>query len=422
RKWQPEIEALWNEKFRDMNEKERLAIFKQAAGDGRVIVRGHSIRTQSSNWLSAILPELSGVRREKDQKDILLKASTTMDDPEGKSQAHLDKLRTGMTTKAVETLQLMGKTYITNQLKKTIFATIVHGLTITWRAGSHLPSLEIKPQLPKIAVDGLGLFVFFFFAELAAAATNNKQNARRMEEIQKGGKGKTGLFTKRERTGREEIATLRAMTKKQLPSVIDLLFDFHKLLDEHCKTLEGHKRRSFILGVKPYSQLTDQEAAVIILQQAAWQKLLENKIGGAFGLFYQRLTDKTDDLDRKLTEALVEPRATQRKKFPTPSASPFASRVPGTPPPPLRQKKKPARKKVKTQSPLTAHSPLSPNESPADLKKPTPVWQVQPPGATLTAESVFKACSHRVKNLIKAYNNQSLSETQLRQHLTQLSL
>lgn len=286
-----DLEALWNEKFENMNPIKRQALFKDISRNKKLIIHAHQIKTRDPKWMHQIIPHWMSRFRETEVKPT-----------DGSTAIEGTKISTAF--KSAGVIKEMAQEFFFKQIKKTIYANLVNVFQIARRSARSVYVAPVVP--PKVTLDSGLCFVAFFLAEMAADYKNTKINEKRMVKIAKKEPGYTRqLFGKRLRTGREEIGTLRSLAKKQVEPMVDHLLESIKSMEKIGGILEDAKKRSKMLNKGQFAAMTDEDAAILILKHAAWQQLLDKEISSAFGLFHGIVQEKAANWDNQLTKTLI---------------------------------------------------------------------------------------------------------------------
>ncbi len=286
-----DLEALWKEKFENMNPVTRQALFKDISRNKKLIIHAHQIKTRDTKWMHRIIPHWMSRFPEAEEQSA--------DD-----KTAIEDTKISAALKSAGVMKDMAQNFLFGQIKKSIFSNLINAIKITGES-SH-PTIHITPVFPKVTLDSALCFVAFFFAEMAADHKNANINKKRMAKIAKKEPDYTRqLFGNRLRTGREEIGTLRSLAKEQVEPMVDHLLESIKSMEKIGGILEDAKERSKILNKGQFGAMTDEDAAILILKHAAWQQLLDKEINSAFGLFHGIVQEKASNWDNQLAEILV---------------------------------------------------------------------------------------------------------------------
>ena len=311
--WDKDVDALWQHKFQKMPPKERARLFRKAAHDIRVIGKGYHFQTDNTEWLKEIFPQMASseewgeIEQERVQRKTAL-AVRDLSNPDelGETDKETINKYTDHVANAVNMVKRGISSYLFGWGKSALKSTISHGFKVGWHGIRNAPYLEITPQLPKISVDGLVIFGFFFVSDVLLSQVNSGVNHYRLQQIQKGKKGKTGI-TFRERTGREEIATLRKLTKEKLTSFVDTLMSLHDAHKAIMEELEYHKHLNQVdRRSPPFSHMDSYEAAVLILRRKYYEQIMATMTTGAIGEFHRQVQKKSDILDTRMASILTK--------------------------------------------------------------------------------------------------------------------
>lgn len=285
-----DLESLWSEKFENMNPVTRQSLFRRVSRNKMLIIHSHQIKTTDPKWMHRIIP------------NWMNKSRNTIKPPDSKGTA-IEGAKTPTVFKAAGVIKEMFHAFILTQIKGTIFDNLVNFFK---GIGRNSRSIRLSPVAPKLTLDYVLVFVGIFFAERVADYENTKINQKRMERIVKKKPDYTRqFFGKRLRTGREEIGTLRSLSKSQVEPMVDHLINSIKSMEEIGSILDDAKNRSKMLGKGQFGSMSDEDAAIIILRHAAWQQLLDKEINSAFSNFYRIVREKASDWDSKVVRDLI---------------------------------------------------------------------------------------------------------------------
>lgn len=311
KEWDKDVGQLWQHKFKRMPPNQRAKLFNRAANDVRVTDKEYHFATDKTDWLHEIFPKMADSEEwsEIERQRAVEKVESSLNaDHTGELKDSDKKKLNQQADKVIDTANLIKRgvsSYIYGAGKKTLRATASHGFKVTWPTAPMMPALEITPQLPKVSVDGLVLFGAFFLFDMLIEGLNTGINQSRQKQIQQGRKGHTGL-SGRERTAREEIDTLRSMSKKDLPSFIDTLMTFHDAHKDIMEELDYHKHLNTVDPYSPpFSHMDDYEAAVLILRRKYLEQRMAQKTTGAIGEFHKQVQEKSNILSNRMTDVLV---------------------------------------------------------------------------------------------------------------------
>ena len=310
KEWDKDVQLLWEHKFQKMTARERARLFNKAANDSRVVGRKYHFKTDKIDWLKEIFPQMASgdewteIERQNAAQKVEKALTTHPDDlPEAEKKdfnKYSDKV-----VSAVNLVKRGMQSYIFGWGKSMLRSTLSHGFKMGWQGVRNAPFLEITPQLPKISVDGLAIFGFFFLSDLFLDQVNSGVNQYRLTQVKKGKTGHTGI-TMRERTGREEIGTLRTLTKRQLSSFVDTLMSLHDAHKDITGEMDYHKHLNKIDPYSPpFAHMDEKEAAVLILRRKYLEQLVAQKTTGAIGLFHRQVQKKSKHLATRMTDVLV---------------------------------------------------------------------------------------------------------------------
>ncbi len=310
--WNKDVQELWEYKFKNMSPSERNRLFNRAANDTRVIGKTYHFSTDQTDWLKEIFPQMAD---EKEWNEIELEGIARKSRDIAQQELKSDQLSeedketiNRQTDKVANAVYLMKRGifgYTSGWVKSAFRSTVAHGFKIGWHGVRNTPFLEVTPQLPKLSVDGLIIFGFFFLSNLFMDQANTAWNSHRLKQIQKNKKGKTGLPV-RDRTGREEIATLRKLSKDQLGKFIDNLMSLHDAHKKIMQEVEYYKHLNVVDPYSlPYSHMDAYEAAVLILRRKYYEEIVAKMASGAIGQFYDNVQNKTKALDGRISQAII---------------------------------------------------------------------------------------------------------------------
>ena len=309
--WNRDIEALWQHKFKGMDAKKRARLFKKAAHDHRVAVKKYRFQTDKTDWLKEIFPKMASDKEwtEIERDQALERAERELRESSGpkvfkeKDKKRLNKYADHVLN-ATNIIKSGIRSFIMSKSKSALQTTVNHGFKVGWHGIRNAPYLEITPQLPKISIDGLMIFGFFFVADLFLGEMNSGVNNYRLKQIKKGKKGKTGI-TMRERTGREEIATLRKLSKEKMVSFVDTLMTLHDAHKSIMGEMDYHKHLNRVDPLSPpFSHMDEYEAAVLILRRKYYEQVMARMTTGAIGQFHHQVQKKSAALDSRMVDVM----------------------------------------------------------------------------------------------------------------------
>ncbi|MCW7555832.1 hypothetical protein NX722_25035 [Endozoicomonas gorgoniicola] len=309
--WEKSVGDLWNAKFEKMNPARREALFNRAANDSRVTESRFHVVTNKSGWLKSIFPKLSknrGLRSAKRQQ--ALEDYERIVNQEIPELTHNEADR-NMLSRHAETAVHVAKDgiglYMMKLVRDTVNSTLAHGLKLGWSSIQGAPRLEVLPLVPKPSLQGLSMFGFFFTVDFLLERVNSRINKERFQAIQRGSKKKTGFGPwRRYRTGREEVNTMRRLSKDQLPDFVEKTLKLHKyhkeLMDELAFQKElGNKSSS----AKPYEYMDEYEAAIMILKRKKYEFWVREMMAGAVGELHRSIQTKTQYLDSRMADIIA---------------------------------------------------------------------------------------------------------------------
>lgn len=182
------------------------------------------------------------------------------------------------------------KGYILKRIKVAVFENFrpLELLKRLIREGSEPRKFVV--YAPRISVSTVVFYSAFFVLELIANKLNANVNKMNYEIIKAGEKGQTfSWWGGRDRSEREEIATLRSMAKNGSDDLMHRLFRYQDALDElHEKltdTPESQHR---------FEHISEEEAAIIFINHAIEKQLLQDEIDDIFTKFKHYVNIKTD--------------------------------------------------------------------------------------------------------------------------------
>ena len=310
--WDKDVEALWQHKFKHMDPKQRGRLFKRAAHDHRIAVKKYRFQTDNTDWLKEIFPKMASKEEwseiEQDhaleQAEQQLREFTNPNLLKEKDKRRLNKY-TDHVVNAANIIKSGVRSYVSGMGKSAFKSTVTHGFKVGWHGIRNAPYLEITPQLPKVSIDGLAIFGFFFVADLFLRQVNSGVNHYRFRQIKQGKKGKTGI-TMRERTGREEISTLRKLTKEKLVSFVDTLMTLHDAHKTIMAEMDYHRHLNRVDPLSPpFSHMDDYEAAVLILRRKYYEQVMARMTTGAIGQFHHQVQKKSSALDHRMAHVIT---------------------------------------------------------------------------------------------------------------------
>ena len=311
--WDQDVQLLWEHKFKHMSAKQRAKFFNKAANDSRVIGSKYHFKTDKVDWLKEIFPQMASGDEwsEIERLQAIGRINKALSAPQDTFPQDTTDLKEELNTysdkvtSAVNLIKRGMRSYAIGWGKSVIRSTTAHGFKMGWHGVKNAPFLEITPQLPRVSVDGLAIFGFFFMSDLLMDQMNNGVNQYRLNQIKKGKKGRTGI-TIRKRTGREEIGTLRTLTKRQLPDFIDTLLKLHDAHKDIMGEMDYHKHLNKVDPYSPpFSHMDHYEAAVLILRRKYLEQLMAKKTTGAIGQFHHQVQKKSQILSNRMTDILT---------------------------------------------------------------------------------------------------------------------
>ena len=315
--WAVHVDDLWEHKFKSMPANKRLLLFNRAANDRRIANSFYHYPTNKTDWLKHIFPgmteknDLSEAELEQASSEVDRIFEEELPDPYGANEKH-----NAIADRVADAFYLVknsAKAYVISWLKGGFKSTLTHGFKIGWHGIKGVPTLELAPQLPRPSLDGLAIFTFFFVSDILMERFNNALNKHRLREIQQNKTGATFEFggitkpiKKRWRTGREEISTLRKLSKDNLPDFVDRLLKLHDAHKKMMEEIRHHKRLSEIdPKAKPFQHMDDYEAAVLLLRWQYLEQMVQGMMVGAIGQLHERIQEKAEALDGRIHDKLV---------------------------------------------------------------------------------------------------------------------
>ncbi|MRI32550.1 hypothetical protein EOPP23_06065 [Endozoicomonas sp. OPT23] len=301
REWTGKVDHLWTSVFEKMPEAQRIKVFNRAANDPRVLGTRYHFQTNKSEWLQDVFPKLSSKQKQGEASEASyeeLERILEEEMPDVKltedEKGRFNKQASNVANAFTLVKSGLG-CYLKSWIKGAVKATTVHGLKVGWHGITGLPKLEISPYLPKPSVDGVIVFGFFFLAELLVNNWNDRLNEYRMDKItgKRSGKSKTFSWLRwRERTGREEMNTMRKQSKAGLENFAESILKLH---DHHKDVMEKLRIQEQV------GQYVDEyELAVQVLRWQYNRQLIEQMTAGAIGSYYRSVISKTEFWDRQL--------------------------------------------------------------------------------------------------------------------------
>ncbi|KEQ19371.1 hypothetical protein [Endozoicomonas numazuensis] len=316
KEWEPVLDELWNCKFKNMDPVKRESLFSRAANDPRVIGKSYHFKTKQTGWWKKVFPKMTpdlsndgSISSKEAIEELERVLEEEMPDIELTEE---ERSRFNTHANRVASALILAKngvrSYMKGWLKGAVKSTMVHGFKVGWHAVEGVPKLEISPYLPRPSVDGLIIFGFFFLADLFVNRYNEKINRERFAHIvgQKEGKSLTwDLYGQRERTGREEMNTMRRLAKDEVEGFVERILKLH---DSHKEIMEAVRREKQLGEVDPTSPLfhhmEDEEAAVLILRRQYHHQIISEMMMGAIGQYYESVQAKMGFWDQKMSHII----------------------------------------------------------------------------------------------------------------------
>ncbi|MGI9273383.1 MAG: hypothetical protein ACR2PT_00810 [Endozoicomonas sp.] len=315
--WAVHVDDLWEHKFKSMPANKRLLLFNRAANDRRIANSFYHYPTNKTDWLKHIFPrmtekaDLSAAELEQASSEVDRIFEEELPDPYGANEEH-----NAIADRVADAFYLVkdsAKAYVISWLKGGFKSTLTHGFKVSWHGVKGMPTLELAPQLPRPSLDGLAIFAFFFITDILLERFNDAINKHRFRDIQQDKAGATFEFggitrplKKRRRTGREEISTLRKLSKDSLPELVDRLLELHDAHKKMMEEIRHHKRLSEIdPAAKPFQHMDDYEAAVLLLKWQYLEQMVQGMMAGAIGQLHESIQDKAEALDGRIYDKLV---------------------------------------------------------------------------------------------------------------------
>ncbi|MGI9278430.1 MAG: hypothetical protein ACR2PX_02230 [Endozoicomonas sp.] len=312
KEWEPVLDQLWTCKFKNMDPEKRERLFSDAANDPRVIGRSYHFKTKQTGWLKKIFPKMTddfrsdgSITSKEAVEELERVLAEEMPDIELTEE---ERKRFNTHANRVANALILAKngvrSYMKGWLKGAFKSTMVHGFKVGWHAVEGVPKLEISPYLPRPSVDGLIIFGFFFLADLFVNRYNEKINRERFEHTVGRNTDKSltwDWYGQRERTGREEMNTMRRLAKDELEDFVDRILKLH---DSHKDIMEEVRLQKQIGQVDPtspvFDHMQDKEAAVLILRRQYHHQIISEMMMGAIGKYYESVLTKTGYWDQKM--------------------------------------------------------------------------------------------------------------------------
>ena len=314
KEWEVCASDLWNTKFARMTQANREAVFNRAANDRRVTEKTFHLVTNKAGWLHSVFPQLSrkgGVpAAQRDQALEEYQQIIDQEMPELKSddsEREVLNRQTDHATSAAHVAKDGVGIYINKLMKDAVNSTISHGVKLGWSGIQGAPKLELTPYLPRPSFEGLATFCFFFTLDFVLEQVNSRINKNRFDAIQKGKKQSTGFGPwRRYRTGREEVNTMRRLSKDNLPDFVEKVLKLHSYHKELMEELKLQKELSDENPyVRPYEYMDEHEAAVMILKRKKYEFWVREMMAGAVGELHRSIQTKTQFLDHKMGDIIA---------------------------------------------------------------------------------------------------------------------
>ena len=151
KEWDQNVQLLWEHKFRNMTPKQRAKIFTRAANDSRVIGRKYHFKTDKTDWLKDIFPQIaspeewSEIERQQAAKKIDNALKTKPDELDKASKDEFNRY-SDKVTNAVNLIKKGMRSYIFGWGRSMFRSTISHGFKMGWHGVRNAPFLEVTPQ------------------------------------------------------------------------------------------------------------------------------------------------------------------------------------------------------------------------------------------------------------------------------------
>ncbi|WP_252177009.1 hypothetical protein [Endozoicomonas sp. 4G] len=317
--WEPVLDQLWSGKFEHMDPEKRERLFSDAANDPRVIGKSYHFKTKQTGWLQKVFPKMTddlasdgSISSKEAVAELERVLEEEMPDLELTEE---ERSRFNAHANSVANALILAengvRSYLNSWLKGAFKSTMVHGFKVVWHTAER-PRLEISPYLPRPTVDGLIIFGFFFLADLFVSRYNEGINKDRFEHIAGSEEGKSMIWDwqgQRERTGREEMNTMRRLAKDQLEDFVDRILKLHDSHKEIMKEVRFQEQLSQInAGSSTFDHMDDREAAVLILRRQYHHQIISEMMMGAIGKYYESVMTKTEYWDQQMSH-LIPPQA-----------------------------------------------------------------------------------------------------------------
>ncbi|PJE79158.1 hypothetical protein CI610_01877 [invertebrate metagenome] len=321
--WYSFSHQLWHNHFRHMSSQQRQELFRKAAEDPMLQGERYYFDPEKTPWIPTLFSSVITKSQEQNKKAVAQALEFLETDDKHAHKAAQAAIRLYQETAEFHLVKNSLKEYI-KQWGKTV-ATSVKArapqlfLRSTFLSGVELelgrliPELsnKMKDSLPRISGEGVIVFASFLMGDIIVEALNSTQRNDRLRKIRTGGTDftHTGFFGhfKRERTGREEVNTVRGAAKAKLDEMVSQLNTMHKqqkTLSEELAALEAlSKTRSH----KPFGGLTEEEshrAVVLLMRRQMLKETLDHKVTGAVGLFYSTVCNKASALDKRMVDII----------------------------------------------------------------------------------------------------------------------
>ena len=290
-----EINDLWEEKFANMPQARKDELLKELSKDKSLVINGQEIKITGITWWDKIIQkdvEKKVVHAEPETKDFSLKDT--------KIKKVISKM-----------LFMKGvfRTFFKGRTKSYILASVTKIIkNIRSRSGAIFSNLEA----PQLTVQSVVMFFVFYMICLYSKRVNKKINTGRQQDILARKKRTTWSLTgKRERTEREEIATMRVMAKKGVEPMVKDLIATTEGLEKIGSQLQRARKRGAVFeesssektpdpNKKKYSEMSDKEAAIAIIKYSAWQQLINQRVNSATKNFHDTIVDKVSEWNKKV--------------------------------------------------------------------------------------------------------------------------
>ncbi|WP_299733935.1 hypothetical protein [uncultured Endozoicomonas sp.] len=287
---------IWEEKFSNRPKEELEKIFLSVNKKDSLNIHDHEIDSTDKEWLSKTIPSWMESANITNHSEDTLKEKILIKQKESFFSA---------TKKYTKQFTISS---VTRQARKFSFNSIKDLIRKVFKAKPYSAEIVFSHANPFSSVastSGYASFVIAFMLEILASKANQKINKKRMEEIKSGKKGKTfSLFGSRPRTGREEVATYRALSRNDVEPMVHLLKEAMLESEKINKKILKTKLSASLNSLNRYDSISDQEAAKFILKFAIWNLLIEKEKNNTVNLFYKDILEKSEKRNSEVSSAL----------------------------------------------------------------------------------------------------------------------